>query len=132
MAGKRPAGRRYPHATTDAREHDHRWCPVAGAVAQRAMAGKEDWGTRHDYPAVRSEAEARDIKNGLYRARSCRALRAEGIPVLSVQADYDRMEDGTFRPWLRVWTKEAGRAEIIRRVKAGEPLHYNVMREKIT
>jgi hypothetical protein len=95
------------------------------------MDGKEEWGTRHDYPPVAEEAEALRAKNGLYVARACQILRAEGIPPLSIQAGYDRMEDGTFRPWLRVWTKAAGRAEIIRRVKAGEPLDYNVMREKM-
>jgi hypothetical protein len=135
MAAKRPAGARYPHVTTQAKPHDHRWCPVAGAIARRAVDGKEQWGVRHDLPAVADETNstgtgARDIKNGLYRARSCRQLLTEGLPAISIQADYDRLADGTFRPWIRVFSREQAKAEIVRRVKEGEPLHYNVMRSQ--
>lgn len=130
MAGKQPAGNRYPHATTAAKEHDHRWCPVAGAIATQAAAGKEQWGTRHDFPPVTSEDQAKDIKSGFFRARNCTILRGEGLPELSVQADYDRLQNGTFQPWIRVFLRSQAKAEIARRVKAGEPLVYNVMRSK--
>ena len=104
---------------------------MTAAVARRAIDGKEEWGTRHDYPPVPTEAEARSIAHGMYLARDCKQLKAEGMPPLSVRTNVDRMEDGTFRPWLQVWLKTAGRREIVRRVKAGEPLAYNVMRDKV-
>jgi hypothetical protein len=132
MTGKRPAGRKYPHATTDAREHDHQYCPVAGAIAKRAIGKREQWGTRHDFPAVATEDEAKEIKAGMFRARNCQVLRGEGLPEISVQADYDQLADGTFRPWLRVFLRSQAKAEIARRVKAGESLVYNVMRNKVT
>lgn len=130
---KRPAGRRYPHVTTAAKEHDHRWCPVVGAVARRAVAGQEQWGVRHDLPAVGeltndSGSGALDIKRGLYRARSCRQLRGEGLPLLSIQADYEQLSDGTYRPWVRVFDRAQAKKEIVRRVSSGEPLAYNTLR----
>jgi len=128
----RPAGKKYPHVTTDAKPHEHRWCPVAGAIAQRALAGKEQWGVRHDFPAFATEDKAKEVRAGLYKARNCKILRDEGLPELSVQAEYDTLADGTFRPWIRVFLRSQAKAEIARRVKAGEPLHYNVMRGQIT
>lgn len=133
MAGKRPAGARYPHVTTDAKPHDHRWCPVAGAIAHRAMNGKEQWGTRHDLPVVADVTNddgsgALDIQRGLYRARSCRQLRTEGLPAISIQAGYEQLADGTYRPWVRVFDRKQAKAEIVRRVTSGEALPYNAMR----
>lgn len=125
---KRPAGKRYPHATTAARPHDHRWCPVAGAIAQRAVDGKEQWGVLHEFPPVGDEETAADIKRGFYRARSCKELRAEGLPAISIQAGYEHLDDGTYRPWLRVFDRNQARHEIVRRVQSGEPLAYNVLR----
>ncbi len=127
---RRPAGKRYPHITTDARPHDHRWCPVAAAIASRAQAGKEQWGTRHDFPAVATRAEAEEIRHGLFRARDCKQLRAEGGPEISVHSGYDTMSDGTFAPYVMVYLRSQAKAEIVRRVKAGEPLVYNPMRSK--
>lgn len=132
---KRPAGKRYPHVTTDATTHDHRYCPVVAAIARRIADGREQGGLRHVLPAVPDERNddgtgADDIKRGLYRARSCRQLTLEGVPQRSVQADYERLPDGTWQPWVRVWDRAEAKREITRRVKAGEPLPYNVMRAR--
>lgn len=133
MPRKRPAGRRYPHVTTDALPHDHRWCPIIGAIAKDAADGKEQWGQLHVYSALPDETNedgtgALDIKRGFYRARSCRQLRGLGIPLISIQADYYRLDDGTFQPWVRVFTREQAKAEIVRRVQGNEPLPYNALR----
>jgi|SRR5579862_1659847 len=130
--GKRPAGKRYPHATTDAKEHDHQYCPVAGAIARQALAGKEQWGTRHDFRPVDDQEKAEEIRLGFYRARNCAILRQEGLPEISVRAEYDTLGDGTFRPWIQVFLRAQAKKEIVRRVSSGEPLAYNVMREKNT
>lgn len=133
--GKRPAGARYPHVTTTAKPHDHRWCPVVGAIASRVLRGREQWGVRHDLPPV-AELENDDgsgavqIKRGLYRARTCRQLHAEGLPALSVQADIDHLPDGRYQVWVRVWDRKIAKAEIVRRVRDGEQLDYNVMRSR--
>lgn len=118
--GKRPAGDRYPHATTAAREHDCTWCPVVQVIYDRAQAGKEPWGTVHYFPTVPKEETALKIKRGFYAGR-----RRHGW---SVQAGYEQLDSGGFRPWLRVYTRAQAKAEIIRRVKNGEPLAYNVAR----
>lgn len=135
MAG-RPAGKKFPHVTTQAKPHDHRWCPVVATIARRVLDGYEQWGTRHPLPtrpAITTDAGdgALDIKRGLYRARDCAQLRAEGLPQLSIQADYDHLPDGTYQPWIRVWDRRTAKREIVRRVQAGEPLDYNVMRSKL-
>ena len=117
---KRPAGRKYPHVTTAAKQHDCTFCAVVQVIYDRAAAGKEPWGALHYMPAVASEVTALEAKRGFYRSR-----RKHGW---SVQADYERLDDGTFRPWVRVWTREAARAEIVRRVQNGEALSYNVAR----
>jgi hypothetical protein len=119
--------------TTEAKPHDHRWCPVAAAIARRAAAGREQWGTRHELGAVADVTNedgsgALDIKKGLYLARSCKRLRKEGLPLISIQADYDRLPDGTFRVWVRVFSRAGAKKEIVRRVNNGEPLAYNAMR----
>lgn len=132
MAGKRPAGSRYPHVTVTAKEHDHQWCPVIGALARRAMDGKEQWGTRHNFPVVETQAEADAIRHGFYRARGCSTLRREGLPEISVKAEYDTLDDGTYRPWAQVYLRSMAKAEIARRVAAGEPLAYNSLRGKVT
>lgn len=101
------------------------------AVARRAAAGDEQWGTLHELQPVDSEQLAADIQRGLYRARTCPQLKAEGLPELSVQARYSTLhtEAGTvYRPWVRVFTRAAAKAEIVRRVQAGESLAYNTRR----
>ena len=132
MVRSRPAGRRFPHATSSAREADHSFCPVLETVRQRVERGLEQWGTLHNMPAVAREAEARDAKNGLYRAARhtgrARGRCGEGEP-LSVQAGYDRTAGG-FAIWFRVFTRAQARAEIVRRVNSGESLAYNVMRRQ--
>jgi hypothetical protein len=120
MAQRRPAGRKYPHVTTAARPHDCTWCGVVQTIYDRAQAGKEPWGALHLMPRVPDEETALEVKRGFYRSR-----RKHGW---SVQAGYDADDTGGYRPWVRVWTREAAKAEIVRRVKNGEPLSYNVVR----
>lgn len=123
------AGKTYPYTTTDARQHDHRFCGVVQAIVARARAGQEEWGTVHPMPAVTSAAIADEAKRGLYRARkhgySVRAvvvgpggqLAAGGI----VPADQYVVE-------LQVWSRAAAREYIVQKVQSGESLAYNVRR----
>lgn len=134
---RKTAGARYPHASSTARQHDHRWCPVVGIVAERVTAGKEDWGLEHALPPIGSETRAAEIRQGLFRGRDCAKLKkAHGE--LSVSVTY-RMPDGTLsnspvateRGYVlvvRVWSRTIAKKEITRRVSDGEALHYNVMR----
>ena len=121
------AGHKYPHVTTDARPHNHAMCPIVAAWAGYAAAGGEDWGTRHDMPALTSEAAARKAKTGFYAARYCKELKAQlGEPV-SIQADITQPSPGKYVVWFRVWPRSVAKAEIARRVAAGEQLAYNVL-----
>lgn len=133
------AGRRYPHATTDARRHACTMCHVVGLVAERAESGAEDWGTPHRMPPVTDgEDRAEQVRRDLFVARSCPKLAKRHGP-LSVSVQWLAADDSTVnrptvrRPegWvlvIRVWSRDQARAEIARRVGAGEQLHYNVMR----
>lgn len=125
---RKQAGRRYPYVTTDARPHNHRMCPVARVIGDRAAAGAEPWGTRHDMPPVPSETIAREVKQAFYSARYCRELTKHFGEPLSVQSDFERVADNDYRVWVRIWPRSVARAEIARRVKSGEPLAYNVLR----
>lgn len=129
MPNRRP-GARYPYATTDAREPDHSYCPVLETVRRRVEAGAESWWQLHRMPPVADEQTARDAKAGLYRARNHTSKRRGSCgPVpLSIQADYEPLEDGTFSVWFRVTTRALAKAEIARRVNRGQSLAYNVMR----
>lgn len=123
---RKQAGRRYPHATTDAKPHNHRMCPVVGEIIAAAVQGAEPWGTRHEW-TVRTEDIARDAKTGFYATRYCRQLRALlGEPV-SVQSDCEPAGEH-WKVWVRVWPRSVAKAEIARRVESGEKLAYNVMR----
>lgn len=131
MAGRRPAGARYPHATTDAKEADHRFCPVLEAVRSRIDSGREQWGQLHEMPPVADEASAIDAKKGLYRARNHTGKkRGACSPVaVSVQADYNKLSDGTYQVWFRVFRRQDAKREIAQRVNRGEELAYNVHRK---
>lgn len=121
------AGRRYPHATTDARPHNHRFCPVIGKIADSVRAGAEEWGTPHEWP-VPSETIADEVKRAFYAARYCAQLGRRFGEMMSIQAGYRPREGGGYYVWVRVWPRSIARKEMARRVKAGEPLAYNVMR----
>ncbi len=125
---RKTAGKRYPHATTDAREHNHQFCPVVSAIASSVSDGAEPWGTRHEWH-VTTEDAAKKAKAGFYAARYCKAItRQLGEPV-SIQSNYQ--PDGeTWTVWVRAWPRSVARAEIARRVKDGERLAYNVMRSE--
>lgn len=134
---RKTAGARYPHASSTARQHDHRWCPVIGVIAERVADGAEDWGLEHVMPPIGSETRAVEIRQGLFRGRDCAKLKkAHGE--LSVSVTY-RAPDGTLSQSpvvtyqgyvlvVRVWPRVAGKKEVARRVTDGEALHYNVMR----
>lgn len=133
IMASRPAGARYPFATTDVRDADHRFCPVLDAVRHRVASGREQWGVRHDMPERLTEAEAQEAKRGLYRARNHTGLKRDacGPTALSVRADYDANPDGTFSVWFQVWSRREAKREITRRVANGEQLAYNPLRRKV-
>ncbi|HEX4788776.1 MAG TPA: hypothetical protein VH372_09970 [Actinospica sp.] len=134
---RKTAGAKYPHASSTARQHDHRWCPVVGAVAEQVKAGNEEWGTPHPLPPVASDLLAVQIRQGLFRGRDCAQLKKKH-GTLSVAVGYQRA-DGTLSNKLvtsggkyilvvRVWSRDIAKQEIARRVGDGEQLHYNVLR----
>lgn len=123
---RRTAGKKYPFVTTDARPHNHRFCPVVNAIVGRVLEGQEEWGVRHDMPAVTDEQTAKEIRTGFYAARYCRELRAAlGEPV-SIQSNIEQTKAG-WVTWVKVWPRSVAKKEIARRVSAGEPLAYNVL-----
>jgi hypothetical protein len=137
---RKTAGARYPHASSTARIHDHQWCPVIGTVAERVAAGAEQWGVPHPLPVLPTEAQALRIRQGLFRGRDCAKLKAKHGQ-LSVSVMF-QAPDGTlsntavpagggYRLVVRVWDRKTAKREITRRVKDGEPLPYNVLREKL-
>lgn len=115
---RKTAGHRYPYATTAARSHDHRFCPVVEAIAARARSGAEPWGTVHPMPAVPTLTIAEDAKRGLYRARK------HGY---SVKADITQ-QGGAYVVTVQVWTRAAAKEYIAAKVASGQPLAYNVLR----
>lgn len=137
---RKGAGARYPFATTAARTHDCTMCPVIGHIAERARNGDEPWGTEHDIgPLSLDEDRIEQIRHQLFGGKRCRKLaRTHGE--LSVSVTYRteagelqnsppvRLEAG-YQLVVRVWTRRAANAEIERRVEAGEPLAFNVMRQ---
>jgi hypothetical protein len=115
-------------------------CPVIGAVAERARAGDEPWGTEHDMPLLPvDEARADEIRHQLFGGKRCQRLaRIHGA--LSVSVTYRRPDgglqnsppirlEGGYQLVVRVWNRATAKAEIERRVEAGEPLSFNVMRQ---
>jgi hypothetical protein len=137
---RKTAGRKYPHVTTDAKPHNHQFCPVVSKIVELAAAGDEEWGTIHEWH-VTAETDAKNARTGFYAARYCRSITARlGEPV-SVQANYEPDDPmwkagkgksaalpTTWRVWVRVWPRSVAKKEIARRVKAGEQLAYNVTR----
>jgi hypothetical protein len=127
MGGRRPAGARYPHVTTDAREADHRYCPVLEHVRQRVADGKEPWGFLHVMPPVPDRDTAVDAEKGLYRARG-HTGRSCGPDQLSVKVSKAQNTDGTWTISFQVWDRATAKKHIAARVDRGEPLPYNVLR----
>lgn len=124
---RKTAGRKYPHVTTDAKPHNHQMCPVLEAIVAKVQAGDEDWGHVHEWH-VATEADAKAIRTGFYAARYCRAItKALGEPV-SIRANIEPAED-TWRITLQAWPRSVAKLEIARRVRNGEQLAYNVMKE---
>lgn len=121
------AGRRYPHATTEAREHDHTWCAIVGAIADHVTAGDEPWGTPHPL-SLPSRREAERVRAGIYRARYCRELTARYGEPLSVQAIQEQGAGG-WTVTLRVWTRTAA-TRWVAAGRDGQGLAYNVLRGK--
>lgn len=127
---RKTAGYRYPHATTDAREHDHRMCLVVQAIADRATAGTEPWGTRHPMPLVPTQEIAKKTRARMHNAKFCRQLEQRYGELMSVKCDYEPSGD-RWQIWVQVWPRSVARAEITRRVRAGEGLAYNPYKEKL-
>jgi hypothetical protein len=126
---RKTAGYRYPHATTAARSHDHGMCRVIEAIADRVLAGREDWGTPHPMPPVSDEATARRLRARLFGTKRCRQIEQRYGEPMSVRCEYELTGNG-YVLTVQVWPRSAGRAEIARRMKRGEPLAYNPYREK--
>lgn len=127
MARQR-AGKRYPHITTAAKPHNHRMCGVVRVIGDRAAAGAEPWGTRHDSPPVPSETAANEIKQAFYSARYCRQLTKHFGEPMSIQANVERVSTTQYVVWVKVWPRSIAKAEIVRRVQANEALAYNAAR----
>lgn len=125
--GRRPAGARYPHATTAAAEPDHRYCPVLETIRQDVRGGRRQWGELVELGDVADLAAARDAERGLYRARY-HTGRACGDEPLSIRVSKRALDDGRWSLAVQVWTREAGRAHVAATVEAGTPLAYNVLR----
>lgn len=128
------AGHKYPHVTTDAKEHDHAMCKVVEVIAARAAAGQEPWGTVHPMPPVTDATQAHQVRNKLFGGRRCSAL-ATRFGTISVSVRY-RQPDGTWQNkrtpvngayvlGVAVYLRDAARAEIVGRVNRGEPLAFN-------
>jgi hypothetical protein len=118
------AGRGYPHATTQAREHDHRVCAIVEKIADRVTAGAEQWGVIHPMPPVPDEATARKMRSRFFTAKFCKILGRKYGELMSVRCEYQQAANG----WVltvQVWPRSVARAEITRRVRDGEELHYN-------
>lgn len=134
-------GRRYPHATTEARKHNCVMCHIVGMIAERAASGAEEWGTPHQMPALAShtEHEAEQIRDQLFLGRSCRKNKKHA-GALSVSVTYltpdgqlvnsppARRDEG-YVLVVRVWTRDAAYAEMSRRADAGVPFAYNPLKE---
>ncbi len=125
MAGRRPAGARYPHAAI---EPDHRFCPVLETIRQDIRGGRRRWGELVELGDVDDLAAAREAERGLYRARLHTGRRCGDEP-LSVRVTKTARPDGRWSLAVQVWTREAAQRHIAARVEAGDPLAYNVMRK---
>ncbi len=134
---RKTAGARYPHASSTARQHDHQWCPVVGAVADQVAAGAEPWGTPHTLPPLPATDQAVRIRQGLFRGRDCAQLKKKHGD-LSVSVTYQDengklhqspvLNGGKYVLVVRVWSRAIAKKEITRRVADGEGLHYNVLK----
>lgn len=124
------AGRRYPFASTDARQHDHRFCPVVAKLAKLAGEGAEAWGTVHAYP-VSSAAQADDAKRGIYRARKHGySPRAVVVGPGGQLASGAIVPEGSWVVEVQVFTRAAAKSYIAGQVQQGRPLAYNVLRRE--
>lgn len=126
---RKTAGAKYPYASTDARQHDHRFCGVVATLAELAKSGAEPWGTVHAMPAASTWDQAEDAKRGLYRARkhgfSVRAIvRGPGQELAGGAV----VADGQYVVEVQVFTRAQAKQHIAAKVQAGQPLAYNVMR----
>jgi hypothetical protein len=135
------AGARYPHISSTARVHDHRFCKVVQAIIERARVGAEPWGTPHPMPPLIDEANAHSVRNKLFGAKWCGQLEDKYGTKHSVSVKY-RQPDGTladrrvpgeggYALVVIVWGPvDVGRRKVVRDVAAGKPLAYNPLKEQ--
>lgn len=135
---RKTAGHRFPHATTEARPHDHTMCKIIDMIAERAGSGDEEWGTVHRMPPLPDAAQAHAVRNKLFNARKCRTLaRIHGTLSVSVRYATDTGELTNTRTVtakgyvlaVAVYPRAQARQNIITRVNSGERLSYNAYRE---
>ncbi len=99
------------------RPRDERY---AGVIAQ---ALTHPLGTRIDLPPLDTEDEALDVRRGIFRS-SGHAGYSVNCPIWTVG------EDGTYRLWFQLLTKNAARKHVYDRIQRGEPLPYNGPRRR--
>lgn len=133
------AGYRYPHATTAAREHDHKFCDVVAAIAARAAAGHEEWGTVHLMPPIADAGQAKTVRNKIFNGRNCKQLAARfgtlsvSVRYLVPSGDFTNKQapvNGAYVLVVGVYLREQARQEIAGRVGRGEQLAYNPYRPR--
>jgi hypothetical protein len=99
------------------RPRDERYAPVIAAALEHPL------GTRHDFPPIETEEEALDARRGVFRSAGHAGYSAN-CPKWEVG------EDGKYRLWFQLLTKEAARQAVYQRIKAGQPLAYNTARRR--
>ena len=131
------AGRGYPHISSTARIHDHRFCTVIEKIIDAALSGAKPWGTPYPMPPLTDEQQAHATRNKLFGAKNCRQLEAKHGAKHSISVMYAK-PDGTLTNTrvpgqggyvlvIRAWPLDTGRRAIVNRVANGEPLAYNPM-----
>ena len=87
---------------------DHRFCAVLDVARTRAESGDDEWGKLQVLP-VADEAAARSAVAGLNEARdhTARKRGACGSRPLSIEAGYQRGDDGAWSVRLRVFPAAA-------------------------
>jgi hypothetical protein len=114
-------------------------CRVVEAIAARAAAGVEPWGTVHPMPGIAGAQRVHAIRNRLFSGKNCGIL-AERFGEISVSVRYRQADgswenkrvpvEGAYVLGVAVYLRAAARSEIIGRVQRGEKLAFNPYKER--